>query len=388
MRSIRNTLLVASVVVVTACGDSQDPSVTGAVRVTVATQGPSSLEGYQVKVGGSVAQAVALNGAVTVADLPAGEYTAELQGISPDCAVAGRNPATVRVVDAEVAEVTFAVVCPVAQALLRVRVQASGADIDPDGFLLTVGPAQSIVPMRGTTHIAVATEGTAGLTLTGLNTNCTVVGGFPEAVNLIKGQPADLSLRITCTATTGAIRLTVTVDGGPTQQGYSIATDRGQFDLWWFGQPPAGEPILVEGFSPGLIQLVLQPAGRGCTVDGGGARSLTITVGLTTDVAFHITCARLPGLIVTVTTTGANLDPDGYALPHPGGSGDPWWGSRTLPIPTNGTVRLDNLGEAAYGVAVSGVAANCSQTPPVPATINVGPPGSPDVTLNLAFSCR
>lgn len=387
MRNILIILLFVSVAVVTACGDSQDPSVRGAVRITVATQGEqASLDGYQVKVGSSAAQAIAPNGAVTIADLPVGDYTAELTGVSPNCTVAGRNPATVRVEEGGVTEVTFSVVCPVAHAVLRVRVQASGPDIDPDGFLLTVGPAQSTVAMRGTTVIPVATDGATGLTLTGLDPNCSVAGGLPDAVNLNKGQPTDLTLRITCTATTGRIRLTVTVDGGPTQQGFSVAIDGIYQEAWWGGWPVA-EPILIEHVTPGLVQFQVGPAGQGCTVDGGGARSLTITAGLTADVAFHITCARLPGLIVTVTTTGANLDPDGFILPDPFG-GDPWWGESYLPIPTNGTIRLENLFQGSYSVAVSGVAANCAQVPPIPATITVGPPGSPDVALNLAFSCR
>src|SRR5712692_2745736 len=72
-------------------------------------------------------------------------------------------------------------------------------------------------------------------------------------------------------------------------------------------------------------------------------------------------CKDIPGLSggdiqVAVTTTGADLDPDGYAIALDGATG--------RPIPVNGTLTLSGLSTGSHTVVLSGLAPNCALSGP------------------------
>jgi major membrane immunogen (membrane-anchored lipoprotein) len=78
----------------------------------------------------------------------------------------------------------------------------------------------------------------------------------------------------------------------------------------------------------------------------------------------------------TVTTTGANIDPDGYELDVFGGS------TRSITIPANNEVLIADLTAGQYDVQLRDLAANCSVngSNPVQATVVVGD------TVSVAFA--
>src|SRR2546426_899413 len=76
---------------------------------------------------------------------------------------------------------------------------------------------------------------------------------------------------------------------------------------------------------------------------------------------------------VTASTTGAQIDPDGYAVAIDGGAGQP--------LAVNGTVTFSQLSVGDHSVALSGLAANCTVSGPNPVTVTV-PSGA---TVQTAF---
>jgi Tol biopolymer transport system component len=95
------------------CGDDggTEPA-TGSIEVTATTTGSSQdPDGYTVSVDGGAAQALGINGTLTVSEVTAGDRSVALGGVAANCTVAGANPRTVTVSAGATAELTFAVTC-------------------------------------------------------------------------------------------------------------------------------------------------------------------------------------------------------------------------------------------------------------------------------------
>ena len=121
------------------------------------------------------------------------------------------------------------------------------------------------------------------------------------------------------------------------------------------------------------------------TIDQPGAGyTLTAALGAAAPVAtsapFDVAPAPLPppgGLTVTTTTTGANLDPDGYTVMVDG--------SASQTIAPSGSVTFTNLTPGSHTVTLSGVAANCTVTGGGSRTVTVTSGGT--ATTAFSVSC-
>ncbi len=110
--------------------------------------------------------------------------------------------------------------------------------------------------------------------------------------------------------------------------------------------------------------------GVGKTYRSGG----TITVG---DVALSGGSTPTTGTLdVTTTTTGSNLDPDGYTVTVDG--------TNSQPIAVNGSQTFSNLSSGSHTVALSGVAANCTVSGGNSQTANVPAGGSVSVAFQVS----
>src|SRR5207302_10985210 len=111
-----------------------------------------------------------------------------------------------------------------------------------------------------------------------------------------------------------------------------------------------------------------------CTVSGANPRTVTVPAGGTASTAFSVTCAAPGGhtgsLTVTTSTTGSNLDPDGYTITIDG--------SFSQPIGTNTSVTFTGP-SGDHTRALSGVASNCSGSGANPRTVTA-PAGGPTST--------
>src|SRR5207237_3395148 len=102
------------------------------------------------------------------------------------------------------------------------------------------------------------------------------------------------------------------------------------------------------------------------TVSGQNPRTVTVATSGTT-TTFTITCAALPpptgNLTVTNSTTGQDLDPDGYTVTVDGGQ------SRSLGVNTSTT--YPGLTATSHTVELTGVAGNCTVSGQNPRTVTV-----------------
>jgi len=90
-----------------------------------------------------------------------------------------------------------------------------------------------------------------------------------------------------------------------------------------------------------------------CTVAGDNPQEANVTAGDTTTVTFAVECSADTGdLEVSVTTTGDNLDSDGYTVNVDG--------TQTMAVASNGTVTFAGLAIGEHSLSLDGVATNCT----------------------------
>src|SRR5207253_5127277 len=83
-------------------------------------------------------------------------------------------------------------------------------------------------------------------------------------------------------------------------------------------------------------------------------------------------------LTVTASTTGSNLDPDGYTVTLDGNA------STSQPLATNGgTATFNAVAAGSHSVALSGVADNCTVSGPNPQSVTVPAGGTASASFTV-----
>src|SRR3989442_12399510 len=176
-------------------------------------------------------------------------------------------------------------------------------------------------------------------------------GPQPDAALLPLPLPGLATLAVS-TSTSGSNLdpdgYTVTVDGGRSQ---SIGAN--------------GVATFV-GLAAGDHTVLLSGVAQNCTVSGANPRTVSLIAGLVGATGFSLSCAAQPttgDLAVSTSTTGSNLDPDGYTLTLDGGA--------NRPIPTNGGGTFTGRPAGSHTIGLSGAAGNCSPSGGAPRTVDV-----------------
>jgi hypothetical protein len=149
-------------------------------------------------------------------------------------------------------------------------------------------------------------------------------------------------------ATTGTLEVTTATTGDEMDpDGYTVQVD---------GEAP--QPIGIAGriqrtlVDPGNHTLRLDGLASNCSVGGDNPRTVAIVAGQTLTSPFEVTCtATSGGILITTSTGGASLDPDGYAVVLDG--------VEQGLIATSGQVTLTGLALGSHVVGLSGLAGNC-----------------------------
>src|SRR5690242_381541 len=331
-RSTGWTLLAAAtatLMVAGACSDSHTPAPrallglpdVGTLAVNVATSGSNTPAGYTVTVDGSSSQSVGPNGLVTFIGLAAGDHTVLLGGVPSNCAVSGDNPRTVSLIAGLVATTSFSVNCtapppPPTTGDLTVTTNTSGSNVDADGYTVTVdGNASKPIGSNGSVTFPGLSAGNHTVALSGVAANCTVSDGTSRTVSVPAGGTTSTAFSVSCaapppqtgnltvsTSTTGSNLdpdgYTATVDGGASQ---SVATNGS---------------VTFTGLSAGSHSVALSGVAANCSVGGANPQTVTVPSGGTATASFAVSCAAPPpqtgNLTVSTSTTGSNLEPDGY----------------------------------------------------------------------------
>jgi hypothetical protein len=239
---------------------------------------------------------------------------------------------------------------------LTVTASTTGTNVDPDGYTLTVdGAGRGTLGNNGVTITGLA-QGNHAVGLSGVAANCQVQGENPRLVTISPGATASVSFSVVCTtppAGAGSIQVTTTTSGAdPDPDGYVATLDGIQPGL----SVPAAGAATFPNVSVGNHSVALTGLASNCTVAGGLSKSVTVTAGVTATVDFSITCSALPpttgSIRITTTTTGSDLDPNGYQFAIDGGT------SQTIGL--NSTQGVSDITEGSHTVVLSDVESNCS----------------------------
>jgi YVTN family beta-propeller protein len=145
--------------------------------------------------------------------------------------------------------------------------------------------------------------------------------------------------------------LTVSTSGSnPDPDGYLYSLDGG-------AAVPLGAnaSVTVNGLNPGIHQLEFDGVASNCLMSGGTSRSFVLTEGDITPLAVVVLCDAAPGtgaLRVTTTTTGSDVDIDGYTFAVDG--------TTPVPIGINTSSTVSGLLPGSHQVIIGGIAENCT----------------------------
>jgi hypothetical protein len=366
-----------------ACGGEGGTDVVlPSLAVTTTTTGVElDPDGYSIVVDGQPAGSIGVQATLAFSRLAAGQHTVELLGVAANCVLGGENPRAVDVADGSTATVEFAIVCSAGTGGVRIATATGGTGGDPDGFtLLLDGGDRGPIGPSATTTVSGLPAGSHTVGLAGVAVNCQVAGDNPRPVTVTAGATSEVSFAITCTApgpTTGTLEISVSTSGANQDpDGYTLLLDGSESGPIGLNAttPLAGVP--AGSHSVGLAGIAVN-----CRVAGDNPRPVIVPAGEMARASFSITCtAPSPTtgtLEISVSTTGANPDPDGYQLSVDGGA--------SQPIGTNATVTLANVSAAEHAVRLLGLASNCAVTGDNP--VGAAVPAGGTARIAFAVSC-
>ena len=182
---MKTRFLLVGLFLAIGCKDSAGPSTapTGSARVIVTTSGPGAdtTSHYSVSVDGGTSRLIAPNGSVTIDGVSVGTHTVTLAGTPNNCAV-DQDPRTVTISAGATATVPFAVSCVTLTGYLKINTVTTGADLDPDGYVIIVDyQTAQLLAVNSAVVIASLAVGSHSVTLSGVAGNCAVVGPNPRS---------------------------------------------------------------------------------------------------------------------------------------------------------------------------------------------------------------
>ena len=262
---------------------------------------------------------------------------------------------------------------------LSVSTATDGVELDPDGYTLiidgshteTIGVSASVVVER-------LTDGEHQVQLAGLASNCSTQGENPQSVTVRSGSTTSASFSVRCNATSGSIEVATSTSGSAADpDGFTLLVDA---NPW--GPIPPGGTANIAGVAPGSHSVGLSGLAANCQVDGENPRTITVSGGETVQVPFSVTCSDpgpAPGtLTVTATTSGSELDPDGYGVTLDGGA--------SQPLGINAAITLPDISTSSHQVELIGVALNCTVSGTNPRNVTVAAGKTASVAFKVTCS--
>ncbi len=342
---------------------------TGRLEISTSTAGPGpDLDGYTLILDGAEHGAIGASGTMVAPGLTDGDHSVGLSGVAANCQVQGDNPRLVTVIAGASATVALVVSCtapPTAAGTVRVATSTTGVDLDLNGYAVALdGATTQPVGVNAVLTLTNVAAGAHTLQFSGVAGNCSASGTNPRAISVTAGETATVAFEVTCVATNGTIRVSVTTSGSPVDpNGYMAKLD----DL------DPGLSIESTGFASftavpaGDHTVTLADVASNCSITGGASQPITVATGDTSELDFVVTCTTHTGdLEISTTTTGDNPDPDGYTTTVDDGSAQA--------IGTNGTLPIPALAPGTHRVTLAGLARNCSVqgVNPLDVTVSAG----------------
>jgi Tol biopolymer transport system component len=261
---------------------------------------------------------------------------------------------------------------------VQVTTATTGNDIDADGYTFSIdGGADRAIGADESVTVSSIDPGSHTVQLQGLAANCAVSGQNPVTVSVTAGATGQASFSVTCTALTGDLEVTTATTGADLDDQYSVTIDDGS------GQSSqsigVNDVFTFADLAPGDYSVELTDVATNCSVSGNNPRTVTVSESSTAQTTFNVSCTALTGnLDVITSTTGVELDADGYAFTVDGGA--------PQAIGLNETVPVASLPVGDHDVELTGVAMNCSVSGSNPVTVGVPSEGTGTATFNVSCS--
>lgn len=349
----------------------------GRLEIAAVTSGENrDPDGYTVRIDEGEPVALPVGGSVGPVVLTAGEHTVELADVAENCTVMEGTRRVVQVpFDATLRE-TFDVKCLTKSGGLTVAVETSGEDLDPDGYSVELdGGVERALGINGSVELSPLPSGPREVRLAGTAANCSVEGENPRTVQIpFGGESTETIFRVRCLSRTGNLEVRAETTGEDLDEdGYTVRID-GELAG---SVPPNGFSVFSD-IASGARTVALGDVAGNCTVADGDGRDVEVPFGgETVAVTFSVECARPSNLSVTVSTSGSDLDPDGYIVLL---DGDP------ARLGLNDTHVFTDLTPDRYRLALTDVAVDCGVTTDNPLTVDL--PGGTTIQASFDVSCR
>lgn len=346
----------------------------GSLVATTATTGPDpDPDGYTVEVNGSISQAIGLDQTISINGVPAGDRSVELTGLAHNCSVVGDNPRTVTIATNTAVQTDFEVECVDIVGTVDVITSTTGVDIDPNGYTVGVeGVADQAVGVNDTVSVTDVVWGERTVELLNLESNCTVSGDNPRTVAVPQVGVVETTFDVSCAPLTGNLTVTASTTGGTVDpDGYTVTVDGGTGQV-----VDTNGSVAFSDVASGDHSVELSGIAPNCSVTG--ANPVTVTVPPTGGAShtFDITCTTIVGSVeVTTSSTGTDVDPDGYTLNVEG--------EVPVAIGINQTLTVDDVSAGDRTVELTDLTSNCSVAGENPRTVTVSEGGTVSTTFDV-----
>lgn len=130
------------------------------------------------------------------------------------------------------------------------------------------------------------------------------------------------------------------------------------------------------GLAAGVHEIGLLGVAANCIVQTNNPRADTVAAGVAGANRFDVGCDSKGSLFVATSTTGVDLDADGYSVTVDG--------SLSQPVGTNGNISFTGVPTGSHTVILSGMAGNCTVTGPNPQTVTVTAGGTAPTRFSLS----
>jgi Tol biopolymer transport system component len=173
---------------------------------------------------------------------------------------------------------------------LELSTFTQGAPPDPDGYLLQVDEGEATaVAANDTLSLPDVDVGEHRIALSGLAANCVVAGPNPRTVVAAAGLVTKVRLAVTCSATTGELRVEVSTHGiRPDIDGYVVAANGTEQPI----EPNA--TLTISDLPPGDLAVTLAGIAANCQVLGDNPRTVSVSPGVPALAGFAVECAASP----------------------------------------------------------------------------------------------
>lgn len=258
-----------------------------------------------------------------------------------------------------------------AGATLVVTASTSGADPDPDGYLVVLDDERGRPLGRNSrmTLIDLA-PGQHMVGLEGWAPTCEVSGENPRALSVAAGATLTVTFYVTCAATSGALTVhTISTGDGLDPDGYAVAIDG-----VGSGRVTSNGSRTFSRLTPGEHRLTVADVITNCHLDGESTRLVSLEAGQTVDLSLSVTCVGRT-VRITTTTTGRAPDPDGYAVAVDAAAPEP--------VAAAGSLDVGGLADGAHTITLSGLAPFCDAGEN-PRTISVS---EAETTIRFEVAC-